>query len=198
MGLMRMNHHFCPLTRACDSFTFTATSLYFLAAKTFCYFGSRGLFFFPSYEYLKDQASRPKKHFSKTSNQIATMSKTSLQYQIPKQGGSFTDVSVPHPTPGPDEICIRTRAVALNPLDWKSRAFGVMVQSWPAVLGVDAAGVIDSVGESVKDFEPGDEVFTLCGMGNRAGAFQEIITVPSHLVAKKPVSLTFEEAASLP
>ena len=43
--------------------------------------------------------------------------------------------------------------------------------SWPAVLGVDAAGVIDSVGESIKDFKPGDEVFSLCGMDNRAGAF---------------------------
>jgi NADPH:quinone reductase-like Zn-dependent oxidoreductase len=126
------------------------------------------------------------------------MSKTSLQYQISKQGGRFTEVSVPCPTPGPNEICIRTRAVALNPLDWKSRAFGVMVQSWPAVFGIDAAGVIDSVGESIKDFKRGDEVFSHCGLSNRAGAFQEIITVPSHFVAKKPTSLTFEEAASLP
>ncbi|MCJ1391899.1 hypothetical protein MMC18_004766 [Xylographa bjoerkii] len=126
------------------------------------------------------------------------MSKTSLQYQLPQKGGSFTKVSVPHPTPGPNEICIRTRAVALNPVDWKNRAFGVTVQSWPTVLGIDAASVIDSVGESIKDFEPGDEVFGLGGMGNRAGAFQEIITVPSSLVAKKPASLTFEEAASLP
>ncbi|MCJ1386432.1 hypothetical protein MMC17_009558 [Xylographa soralifera] len=126
------------------------------------------------------------------------MSKTSLQCQISKPGGPLTQVFVPHPTPGPDEICIRTRAVALNSLDWKNRAFGIMVQSWPAVLGIDAAGVIDSVGESTKDFLPGDEVFSLCGMGNRAGAFQEITTVPSYLVAKKPASLTFEEAASLP
>jgi NADPH:quinone reductase-like Zn-dependent oxidoreductase len=73
-----------------------------------------------------------------------------------------------------------------------------MVQSWPAVLGFDAAGIIDSVGESVKDFKSGDEVFSLCGMDTRAGAFQEIITVPSYSVARKPASLTFEEAASLP
>ncbi len=126
------------------------------------------------------------------------MSRTSLQYQVLKQGGSFTQVSVQYPTPGPDEICIRTRAAALNPLDWKARLFGVEVKSWPAVLGIDAAGVIDSVGESVKNFQPGDEVFCLCGLSNPAGAFQEVLTVPSHLVAKKPSSLTFEEAASLP
>jgi NADPH:quinone reductase-like Zn-dependent oxidoreductase len=126
------------------------------------------------------------------------MLKTSLQYQVIAQGGRLTKVSVPHPTPSPNEICIRARAIALNPLDWKSRGFGVMVASWPAVLGCDAAGIIDSVGESVIDFKAGDEVFSFCGMDNRAGAFQEIITVPTHFVAKKPASLTFEEAASLP
>ena len=42
-----------------------------------------------------------------------------------------------------------------------------MLQSWPVVLGVDAAGVIDSVGESVRNFESGDEVFNLCSMGNQ-------------------------------
>ncbi len=126
------------------------------------------------------------------------MAKTSLQYQLDKQGGTFTETSVPHPTPGPHEISIRTKAVGLNPLDWKNRAFGVTVQAWPAVLGIDAAGVIDSVGESVKDFNTGDEIFGIGGMDNRGATFQEIITVPSHFAAKKPASLTFEEAASLP
>lgn len=126
------------------------------------------------------------------------MSKTSLQYLLDKKGGSFAEVSLPYPVPGSNEICIRTKAVALNPLDWKNRAFGVTVQSWPAVLGIDAAGTIDSVGESVKGFKSGDEILCLCSMDNRGAAFQEIITVPSHQVAKKPASLTFEEAASLP
>ena len=108
------------------------------------------------------------------------------------------EASVPFPAPGSNEICVRTKAVALNPLDWKNRAFGVTVQSWPAVLGIEAAGVIESVGLSVRDFEPGDEVLCLGSMDNQGATFQEIITVPSHHVAKKPASLTFEEAASLP
>lgn len=108
------------------------------------------------------------------------------------------EASVPCPAPGPNEIRICTKAVALNPLDWKNRAFGVTVQSWPAVLGIDAAGVIDSVGESVKDFKSGDEILCLGSMDNQGATFQEIFTVPSHQVAKKPASLTFEEAASLP
>lgn len=126
------------------------------------------------------------------------MSRTSLQYQVLKHGAPLTKLSVPYPTPGPTEICIRPKAVALNPLDWKRQKFGVMVESWPIVLGIDAAGIVDSVGESVRDFKPGDEVFCACGMDIRKGGFQEIITVPSHFVAKKPASLTFEEAASLP
>ena len=68
------------------------------------------------------------------------------------------------------------------------------MQSQPTGLGVDTAGVTDAVGESVKDFRPGDEVFTFCGMSNRTGSFQEIITMPSHLAAKKGTSLTFEAA----
>lgn len=129
---------------------------------------------------------------------VVIVSETSLQFQVSKAGGSFTKASILRPAPGPEEVCIRNKAIALNPLDWRNRAFGIMVQSWPAVISVDAAGIVESVSESVKDFRPGDEVFCLCGMGSRAGAFQEIITVPSHLVAKKPASLTFEEAASLP
>ncbi|KAF4630467.1 hypothetical protein G7Y89_g7671 [Cudoniella acicularis] len=129
------------------------------------------------------------------------MSKTSLQYQLSQKGGHFAIVSIPRPTPGPNEICIRMKAVALNPVDWKNRAMGITIQSWPTVLGHDGAGVVDSVGDSVKDFKVGDEVFALCGTdkgeGDRAAAFQEIAMVPSHYAAKKPAFLTFEEASSL-
>ena len=152
------------------------------------------------FQYLKRQFSTRKNHLSKKSNNRTStdMSKTSLQYQLDKRGGSFTEASVPYPAPGANDICIRNKAVALNPIDWKNRNFGATVQSWPAVLGFDAAGVVESVGESVKDFKTGDEILCLGGMDSRGAAFQEITTVPAHNVAKKPESLTFEEAASLP
>lgn len=73
-----------------------------------------------------------------------------------------------------------------------------MVPVWPAVLGIDGAGIVAAVGDSVKDFKVGDEVLSLCGLAARAGAFQEIFTVPANLAAKKPASLSFEEAAALP
>ncbi|KAJ5117916.1 hypothetical protein N7448_004432 [Penicillium atrosanguineum] len=124
---------------------------------------------------------------------------TSVQYQLPAKGGHFALVPVPMaPDLGPNEISIRTKAIGLNGLDWKNRAFGIMIQVWPAVLGVDASGIVQAVGNEVQGFQPGDEVFSLAGIEPKAGAFQEIFTVPAHFVAKKPSSLTFEEAASLP
>ncbi len=72
------------------------------------------------------------------------------------------------------------------------------MQSWPAVLGVDASGIVELVGESVQDLQPGDGVFGFCGMGNRSAAFQEVITVNARYMAKKPERFSFEEAATLP
>lgn len=126
------------------------------------------------------------------------MSRTSLQYQLPKKAGQFEAVDIPYPTPEKGEICVRTKAIGLNPVDWKRQTFGLLVESWPVVLGMDAAGIVEAVGDGVEGFNVGDEVFCLVGRSNRAGAFQEVIAAPSVLVAKKPESLTFEEAAALP
>ncbi|KAJ5220244.1 hypothetical protein N7468_009448 [Penicillium chermesinum] len=126
------------------------------------------------------------------------MASVSLQYQLPSKGGQFTLTQVPTPTPGPNEISIRTKAIALNGIDWKNRAFGIMIQEYPAVLGIDAAGTIEAVGSQVQGFQPGDEVLSLAGTDPRSGAFQEIFTVPAHFVARKPAGLSFEQAASLP
>ncbi|KAJ5389182.1 uncharacterized protein N7496_000250 [Penicillium cataractarum] len=85
------------------------------------------------------------------------MSDTVLQYQLSGPNGHFAQVAVPRPVPGPNEVCVRTEAVVLNPLDAKKLASGVTVNSWPAVLGNNAAGVVESVGDAVRDFRPGDE-----------------------------------------
>ncbi|KAF7552275.1 hypothetical protein G7Z17_g4423 [Cylindrodendrum hubeiense] len=126
------------------------------------------------------------------------MSNTMLQYQATQKGGPFALATVPKPTPEPNDVCIRIKAVALNPLDWKMMSRGEMVQAWPATFGLDASGVVEEVGELVMAVQPGDEVFALCGIGGKTAGFQEIATVPHHFVAKKPKSCTFEDVASLP
>ena len=106
--------------------------------------------------------------------------------------------SVPRPNPGPNEVSICLKAIALNPLDCKKLDSGFMVESWPAVLGIDGAGIVEAVGHGVNSFKVGDEVFALFGHDSRAAAFQEVAVVQEMFVAKKPSNLTFEEAASLP
>ena len=126
---------------------------------------------------------------------------TTVQYQLDRPGGTFSLVAEPYPTLAANEVAIRTKAIALNPLDWKSQRFGILVDRWPAVLGIDAAGIVDSVGADVTIFKPGDDVFTVGGfddMGRRSGAFQEVVAVPQHFVGIKPPSISFEDAASLP
>ena len=73
-----------------------------------------------------------------------------------------------------------------------------MVRRWPAVFGIDGAGIVEAVGSDVFKFKEGDEVFSLFGFGPKAGAFQEVATVPEYYVSHKPSNVTFEEAASFP
>lgn len=62
------------------------------------------------------------------------------------------------PTPKPDQVTIRVRAVAINPADWAVQKLGVVYTEYPAVPGCDAAGDIVEVGSAVKGFNVGDRV----------------------------------------
>lgn len=99
------------------------------------------------------------------------------------------------PTPQSGELLVRVEAVSVNPVDVKQRAKA------PAdgfrVLGFDAAGVVEAVGDGVRGFAPGDEVFYAGSIG-RAGSNQRFQLVEARLVGRKPGSVTFGEAASLP
>jgi NADPH:quinone reductase-like Zn-dependent oxidoreductase len=126
------------------------------------------------------------------------MAATVTQYQATQKGGPFALVSIAKPTPESNDVSIRMKAVALNPLEWKQLYFGAMVESWPAMFGIDGAGVVEAVGEKVTKFKAGDEVFSFCGRDSRGAAYQEVATVPETSVAMKPGNVSFEEAASLP
>jgi NADPH:quinone reductase len=72
--------------------------------------------------------------------------------------------------------------------------------TFPAVLGFDFAGVVESVGDGVERFEPGDEVLGFWSRGRyHDGSWAEYLTVPeSAFVVRKPRGITFEQAAALP
>lgn len=118
-------------------------------------------------------------------------------YQATKVGGPFELITAPKPTPGPGEVTIRPKAVAINGIDWKNITFGATIQSCPAVLGIDGAGIIEEVGEGVTNFKPGDEVLSYARGILGKGSFQEVYVAPAEEVTKKPSYLSFAEAASL-
>lgn len=113
----------------------------------------------------------------------------------------------PYTEPGPQEIVVRNRAVAINPVDWAKPFVGDMMFSWikyPFVLGSDLAGEVAAVGSGVTGFKPGDRVLAIAaGMGekcNRAaeGAFQRYTVVRPHLTTVIPDAMSFEDACVIP
>ncbi|KAJ3981941.1 GroES-like protein [Lentinula detonsa] len=83
-------------------------------------------------------------------------------------------------------------------IDWKIQARGFLVESYPAVLGSDAAGDVEKVGEGVVGWEKGDKVFFQGFYRNERATFQQYTTIPADLVAKIPSKYTYSQAASIP
>jgi NADPH:quinone reductase-like Zn-dependent oxidoreductase len=114
----------------------------------------------------------------------------------------LTVEDVAKPVPGDDQLLVRIRAAAVNPLDWHYMrgspylmrlASGLGAPDDPTT-GVDFAGVVEAVGKDVTRFAPGDEVF-----GGRSGAFAEYLTIGAdRAVTKKPADVGFDEAAAIP
>jgi NADPH:quinone reductase-like Zn-dependent oxidoreductase len=111
-------------------------------------------------------------------------------------------LELPEPKVPPDFVKIRIHAAGVNPVDWKIREgrseprFPVV---FPVVPGWDAAGVVAEVGPAVTEFAPGDEVYAYCRkhfLGE--GTYAEYVSVPDSYVARKPESLSFEQAAAVP
>lgn len=122
----------------------------------------------------------------------------------------YADLTIrdaPMPTPGPGQLLVETRAVAVNPLDAIIQSNGTVMYGWlryPVVLGEDVAGVVVEIGADVTDFAIGDRVVAYA-MGLEKGrdavsesAFQAYVVVDAGLAAGLPETVGFEEAAVLP
>ncbi|KAL4862494.1 hypothetical protein BDV12DRAFT_178738 [Aspergillus spectabilis] len=112
----------------------------------------------------------------------------------------------PYTPPGPNEVVIHNRAIALNMVDYSRQLLGANLFPWttyPAVLGSDVAGEIVEVGsDAASRFKPGDRVVSLSSElknDNPAeGAFQDYVVLQSQLVSTIPSTLSFEDAAAIP
>jgi NADPH:quinone reductase-like Zn-dependent oxidoreductase len=112
---------------------------------------------------------------------------------------------VERPTPVGDEVLVRVHAASVNRADLDGitprpsfvRLFIGVRAPRNHRLGLDVAGVVESVGPGVTSFRPGDEVFgDLFSFGQ--GAFAEYVSAPERAFATMPAGMTFEEAATLP
>lgn len=104
----------------------------------------------------------------------------------------LVDAEEPHV--GPGQVRIAVRAAGVNPVDWRLRegqVLGAHPIELPAGVGLDAAGVVDEVGEGVGGVEVGDFVF-----GEGTSTYAEFAVLSAW--ARMPAGLTFEEAAGYP
>ena len=119
-----------------------------------------------------------------------------------KFGGPVALMDLPTPEVGSGEVLIRVRAAGVNPFDWKvadGELRDVLEHRFPLVLGFDAAGVVERVGAGVTELAKGDEAYGyLFKPMIGGGAYAEYVTAPAAIVARKPESVSFTEAAALP
>jgi NADPH2:quinone reductase len=122
---------------------------------------------------------------------------------MPRFGGPelFEERDIARPEPGPGEVLVRVVVAGTNPVDTKLRANGSFAGlEPPVVLGSDVSGVVEEVGAGVADLVPGDEVYytpEVFGPGSNGG-YAEYHLARAEIVAKKPPSISHEEAAAVP
>ena len=116
-----------------------------------------------------------------------------------KKGG-LRAAEVPDPELGDEDVLVQVHAAGVNLLDSKIRSGEfklILPYRLPLTLGHDVAGVVVRVGPRVRQFKPGDEVYSRPD-DFRIGAFAEFIAIKEDSLAIKPKKLTMEEAASIP
>ncbi|SOB96152.1 zinc-binding alcohol dehydrogenase family protein [Thalassospira xiamenensis] len=110
--------------------------------------------------------------------------------------GLFSEIDMEVPKAEGRDILVRVKGVAVNPVDFKVRR-GKADDGNFKILGWDAAGVVEAVGADVTLFRPGDEVW-YAGDVTRSGSNTQFQLVDERIVAPKPKSLGFADAAALP
>jgi NADPH2:quinone reductase len=116
-----------------------------------------------------------------------------LAIQAVRAGGPdvLEAIDTPRPAPGPGQVLVRHEAIGLNFIDTYQRS-GLYPMRYPAVLGQEAAGVVEAVGEGVTAFRPGDRV----AYSGQGGAYAEHQVVPAARALRLPDGVSFEVAAA--
>ncbi len=114
----------------------------------------------------------------------------------------FELVEMPDPVATSGHVVVKVAAASVNTVDTMIRSMGAdlpLSPNLPAVLGMDFAGTITAVGEGVRGFSIGDEVYGCAGgLMDLHGSLAEYIKADARLIAHKPKTLSMREAAALP
>ncbi|CAM2892066.1 NADPH2:quinone reductase [Flavobacterium succinicans] len=122
--------------------------------------------------------------------------KTSLAIE---EQDSFIAFEIEKPIPSEHELLVKIDAVSVNPVDFKIRQSAAKntVLDTPKIIGWDAVGTVEAVGDKVSLFKIGDKVY-YAGDLTKQGSNAEYQVIDEHIVGKKPTSLSNEEAVVMP
>jgi NADPH:quinone reductase-like Zn-dependent oxidoreductase len=103
------------------------------------------------------------------------------------------------PAPGPQEVRIQVKAIGINRADSMYRQGNYIEQPvFPAGIGYEAAGIVESVGSEVAGWKQGDIANVMPGFSlHNYSTYGELVLVPAYTLQRYPSSLSYEEAASL-
>lgn len=113
----------------------------------------------------------------------------------------FELLNIPKPNIKPGHVLVKVCATSVNQIDCKIRSGAVpaIAPEFPAILNGDVAGIIEELASDVSLFKIGDEIYGCAGgLKGSGGALAQYMLVDAKLIAKKPKSLSMEEAAALP
>ncbi|MDF2419114.1 zinc-binding alcohol dehydrogenase family protein [Acinetobacter beijerinckii] len=110
---------------------------------------------------------------------------------------ALVDIEIQAPSAQGYDLLVRVQAISVNPVDTKIRKHVSVEHDQWKVLGWDAVGIVEAIGENVCNFKVGDEVW-YAGALNRQGSNSELQLVDERIVGHKPKSLNAEQAAALP
>ncbi len=119
------------------------------------------------------------------------------------ENAQFQLTELPKPSVKAGHVVVKVAATSVNTVDTMIRQLGQenlpISPDLPAVLGMDFAGTVEAVGESVTNFAPGDDVYGCAGgLADLQGALAEYMLADARLIAHKPKSLSMRQTAALP
>jgi NADPH2:quinone reductase len=132
--------------------------------------------------------------------QIKTMRAIGFKTSLPiSEQDSLLEFEVDQPIPGEHDLLVKIDAVSINPIDFKMRQTSAIntVLDNPKIIGWDAVGIVEAIGDKVTLFNIGDYVY-YAGDITKQGSNAEYQVIDERIVGKKPASLSIEESVVMP